>query len=522
MKNIPESAWHQAHAAWPWPDGTVVDEAICNRPVLALVAEAVKRHGALVALEDREHRLSFEAMWSAIGRVSREMEGSSGPVGILLPMGPAYSVAFLACLAAGRIALLMDPGWPLERTSEILSRAGAGLLVLPAGVASVGGIPSVVVRLDGDASGEGPSLQQVGSMPVDAPAIILCTSGSTGVPKTIVHSQRSMMGKVWAHLNGMGARAGDLCLSLIPPATLAGVIGLIGLPVVGAGIRFVDLRVEGIGGLLAILGARPVTLLRSAPSALRLITALPNAAEALRGVRNVVLTGEPVMQADIAALRPVLAPGAAIYTTYGSTESGSIGWFPLDGDMRDEVRVPAGLLMPGTSAVIVDEDGVPCEADEAGELVLRSPYNALGEWHAGRVRTGMLLVDPVDPSRRVHHTGDIVRRGSDDVYVVLGRKDRMLKINGQRVEPGEIEAALRGCEGVADCAVVSPNGRTIVGFVVLEGAGGVERIRAAVRGRLPAAMLPSRIVPLDALPRLPGGKVDLVRLTAMAKEPATA
>ena len=144
-------------------------------------------------------------------------------------------------------------------------------------------------------------------------------------------------------------------------------------------------------------------------------------------------------------------------------------------------------------------------------------YNAVGEWHGGACRPGPFASDPTDPTRRIHHTGDIARCTEDGVYIILGRQDRMLKLNGQRIEPGEIEAALRACDGVADAAVVSPNGRTLLAFVALHSGTTPDAVRASLRTRLPASMIPSRIMPLDVLPQLPGGKVDLVRLTTLAK-----
>ena len=126
-------------------------------------------------------------------------------------------------------------------------------------------------------------------MPIDAPAIIVCTSGSTGEPKAIVHSQRTMMGKVWAQMNGVGARPGDICLSLSSAAAMAGAAAVLACAVAGVGLRVLDLRREGIAGLIDTLTHRPVTLLRAAPSALRLLTAVPDASRILQGIRGVSL-----------------------------------------------------------------------------------------------------------------------------------------------------------------------------------------------------------------------------------------
>ncbi len=518
MVRYPEHVWHEADPSWPWPADPALDDGVRDRPVLETLAATVARHGSVVALEDSEHRLTFDALWHEIAVLVTQLAGSLGPVGILLPPGPAYSVALFACLAANRPAILLDPAWPALRTSQILDGAGVALLILSPGAASIGNIQSVVVWPEPASSRPGADLRLLRPLPVDAPAIILCTSGSTGRPKAIVHSQHTMMGKAWAQMNSCGVKAGaDLCLSLAPPATLGGALAMLSCAVAGVGLRFLDLRRDGISGLIESLTQRPVTLLRAAPSALRLITALPDATRILHGMRSVTLVSEPVLRGDIAVLRACIPPDAVIYTSYGSTESGSIAWYPSATDTHDQFRAPAGRLTPGTAALILDENGAPCAPDEPGELVLRSPYNALGEWHGGACRPGPFASDPTDPTRRIHHTGDIARCTEDGVYIILGRQDRMLKLNGQRIEPGEIEAALRACDGVADAAVVSPNGRTLLAFVALHSGTTPDAVRASLRTRLPASMIPSRIMPLDVLPQLPGGKVDLVRLTTLAK-----
>lgn len=177
--------------------------------------------------------------------------------------------------------------------------------------------------------------------------------------------------------------------------------------------------------------------------------------------------------------------------------------------------------MPDTEAMIVDDDGRPCAAEEAGELVIRSRYNALGEWLDGRLVPGRLVPDSSDPNMRVYHTGDIARRSAEGVFVVLGRKDRMIKINGQRLEPAEIEGALRRSAEVAQAAIIARQdgaSTLLLAFVVPAPDAAPElalRLRKELRATLPAFMQPNRIILLDHLRLLPGGKVDEVAMLAL-------
>jgi acyl-coenzyme A synthetase/AMP-(fatty) acid ligase len=130
--------------------------------------------------------------------------------------------------------------------------------------------------------------------------------------------------------------------------------------------------------------------------------------------------------------------------------------------------------------------------------------------------------DPARPGWRVFRTGDLMRLGADGLLRFVCRADRQIKINGVRIEPGEIEAVLRREPGVVDAVVA---GRTIDGRVVLEAfvaapdcdAAGLRRVlQSRMRDALLPAMRPSRLMVLAALARLPGGKVDLVGMWRVA------
>ena len=153
-----------------------------------------------------------------------------------------------------------------------------------------------------------------------------------------------------------------------------------------------------------------------------------------------------------------------------------------------------------------------------GELVVRSPYIALGEWRNGRCEAGAMVTDPSDPRRRILATGDLVRMEPDGRLEVVGRKDQQIKINGKRVEPAELEALLSRSPKVADAAVIavrSGSDTSLVAFVApanCSAAGLREELRAAIRAALPPALHPARLHVLDAIPRLPSAKIHRVAL----------
>lgn len=500
-----------------------------SAPILQRLAAVVQRRGAALAVADADHSLSFEQLWEWAMRLAQAIgrtRTGNGPVAVLLPCDQTYVVAVFACLSAGRAAVLLDASYPEARNQAIIAATGASLLIAK-GAARLIASPNMDSLDPHAAFDERPTwprtLDGADRLGLEAPAFILATSGSSGRPKTIVHSQRTMLHWARTSHDGMHLNEEDRVLSVSSLSALGGFTALLSTPLAGAAMQLFDIKSQKITGLFDLLGAGSVSILRAAPSLLRSIAALPDAAFAFARLRIVQLYGEPLLMSDVQQLRKVLAPTCLIRSTYGSTESSGLTWYASSFDSHDPVRVPVGTLMPDTEAAILADDGTPCEHGSVGELVIRSRYNALGEWVDGKLIAGRLEPDPLDPARRIYRTGDLARCDGDGVFVVLGRKDSVLKINGQRVDPGEIEAAIRMRADISDIAIL-PARRSgtisMMAFIVPKRGAPPDleaRIRVDLRAALPAFMMPSRFYLIDAMPRLPGGKFDAQALYACAE-----
>jgi acyl-coenzyme A synthetase/AMP-(fatty) acid ligase len=361
----------------------------------------------------------------------------------------------------------------------------------------------------------------------DKPALVHYTSGSTGRPKGTVISTRAALRRALFHLDTWRATATDRMFSTSQPSTNSGFCVI--LAALFGGIRALvhSLAADGAGTMFALARDEGVTLLHAGPSILRALFALGGAQAAFARVRVLRSGGDALLRADLASWREVLSADCHIAHAYASTEAMfATHWFVPPHYAGAEPRLPAGYPLADQDYALIDETGHTVPHGQPGELVLRSRHIACGEWYDGRCVPGRMQPDPALPGWRILRTGDLLRLGPDGMLRFVSRADRQIKINGVRVEPAEIESVLRSTPGVADAAVV-PRQRGVATVLVTYVAADAGRhgallplLRDRLRTELPAAMRPARIIMLERMPYLPGGKIDLRALpdTAGARE----
>lgn len=499
-----------------------------ERPALELFAGMVARHPDRTACEDIDGALTFAELWAGARRLAHTIDAAvrrDGAVGILLPNQASYPVAVLACLGAARPAVLIDRHYPQDRVAAIVRDAGCVAMILNASDIAGGYLlPADVhpLALEDALSGEVPERMPADPLPPDAPSFIVYTSGSTGQPKGIVLSQRAVLHRASELVNAVHLNPHDKVLSLASPGTIGGLQQIFEVMLSGASLVKLDLQRLGLGQVVRTIAERQISMMFSTPAVWRSVSRLPGARQMLGSLRCVQSSGDALLRMDYDLMRAVLADECHILSVYGATEAPAlIQWFIAD-PPADEVRVPAGYPLPGIELAVVDELGRPMADGEPGELVIRSRFTSLGVWQRGQVMPGALQTDQVSDGLKVYRTGDLVRRRPDGLYVVLGRRDRQIKVLGNRVELAEIETALRQAPGVLDGAVVARRGDgepAVIGFFVPRERGDpllTDKVRQHLDETLPAFMRPRSLLELDSLPLLPGRKIDEDALLARA------
>ncbi|WP_161331992.1 AMP-binding protein, partial [Streptomyces sp. SID5789] len=262
------------------------------------------------------------------------------------------------------------------------------------------------------------------------------------------------------------------------------------------------------------------TVLNQTPSAFhQFAEADRHAGGPLPALRRIIFGGEPL---DLGRLRDwVERHGTAspeLVNMYGITETTVHVTHRVltDADFgTDDDASPIGGPIPGLVTHLLDDRLRPVPPGRVGAIYVAGDQVSLGYLGRPGLTAGRFVADPfAGDGSRMYHTGDLARRTLDGELEFAGRADDQVQLKGFRIEPGEVESALRDLDGVVDAAVtVADTGDHLVAHVVGRVPDGLTALLAA---KLPAHMVPGRVLPVDALPLTVNGKLDRGALTARA------
>ncbi|WEK49007.1 MAG: AMP-binding protein [Candidatus Kaistia colombiensis] len=507
--------------ARPFPS---LDESFSDVPAFEHLTRIAAGQGNKLAVSDGVTELSYSELLGAVRALASVIatavpEGRA--VGLLLGNCTWYPVAMLAAMAAGRPAVSLNPRDPSQRLIDVSSRARLSVIVSDHPVLASELAHEHGRRIDPASCLAAAMPEDLAALPqdvsVDAPALVLHTSGSTGVPKGVVNSQRAILERVRQSVNACHIDASDIFMPLTGPATIAGCREMMTSILSGATLYLADVESAGIRLIRQLMQSRQVTITYVVPALLRVLMKDAQAGT-FSSFRIVRVGGEMVLWSDIDVIRQQVDESCFIQVSYSSTETTGTQWFLPKDYPEQGATVPVGYLVPGIEYAVVDEDGraVLPGGDGEGELWIRSRHTMLGHWENGQVAP--LQAPPDDPGRRIFATADLVRIDALGLSWIAGRKGRLVKIHGRRVEPAELELVLRRSPDVREAVAIVTAANQIVAFVVPEAGAGpdfVQLLRDIMRTSLPAAVLPTRLHCVEDIPRLRGGKVDGAALRAL-------
>ncbi|MFE7569224.1 amino acid adenylation domain-containing protein [Streptomyces sp. NPDC057539] len=462
-------------------------------------------------------------------------------IGVVLDRGVDQIVAVLAVALSGAAYLPVSPDWPTARRRLLLERGGARIVVTDPEARDALDWPAglhLVTAADPEVTAAGTEPPAVDVRPDDL-AYVIFTSGSTGQPKGVMIDHQAAANTLQDMNERFAVGPDDRVLALSSLSFDLSVYDVFGALAAGAAV-VVPARGHGHDPLHwdELVRRHGVTVWNSVPALMRAWTE----ARATGGkdgggessVRLVLLSGDWIPVTLPAAVRAG-HPRAEVVSLGGATEASIWSVHHPIGDVPPQwTRIPYGKPLANQTLHVLDKHLEPCPVWTTGEICIGGVGVARGYWGAPELTAERFVVHPVT-GERLYRTGDLGRYLPGGDIDFLGRADFQVKLNGYRVELGEIEAALRSAPGVADALVgVETNpatgGRQLVAHLVAEdGAGppagttGTDRaagVRAAVEELLPGYMVPHHFLFIDRVPLSANGKVDRGALPAPWAEPA--
>jgi pyochelin synthetase len=511
----------------------------------AFAAQAARTPGA-PAILTADGVLSYRTLFQGASRVAAWLRAQGIQrdelVGLVMRRGPEQVAGILGVLMAGGAYLPVDAGLPPERAAYML-RDGRVRCVLtntgwrPALAGAGGAVPGVLdigprgpLGPDGHggdgavtAAGHAEWQPVPGATPDDL-AYVLYTSGTTGEPKGVMISHASVANVVADCNARLRVGPADRFMAISAFSFDLSVYDVFGALSAGAALVMPDAdRGTDPTHWLDLCGRFGVTIWNSVPAIARLLSEHAQPGEPrLAALRLVMMSGDRIPAELPAALRRVM-PGAELMSLGGPTETTI--WnilHPISADTDGQV-IPYGRPNANNRAYVLDADGLDAPDWVTGEICAAGVGLARGYW-ADEARTAARFWHDKQRGERLFRTGDLGRFLPDGSIDILGRSDFQIKVNGYRIEAGEVETRLAAIADIKQAVVVrqpGAGGDRLVAHLVPAGDArpSAEQVRQALREHLPGYMLPSALVWYESLPLTRNGKVDRARLAAAAPQP---
>ena len=432
--------------------------------------------------------------------------GAEDRVAVLLDRSPELVTTALGVMKAGAVYLPVDPTYPEDRLSFILSDSEPKLVLREA-----------VGDLDRYAVDNPTDTDRVRPLRADSTAYLIYTSGSTGLPKGVPVPHRPVAEYFVWFKRDYQIDHSERLLQVASPSFDVSIGEIFGM--LACGGRLVIPRPDGlrdIGYLTDLLHDEGITSMHFVPSLLGLFLSLPGVNQ-WRTLQRVPIGGE--------ALPGELADkfhatfDSLLHNFYGPTETViNASRYKVEGKQGTRI-VPIGAPKINTQIHLLDDALKPVPVGVIGEIYIGGTHVAHGYHRRPGLTAERFVADPFTPGGRLYRSGDLARRNAEGDVEFVGRADEQVKIRGFRIELGEVAAAISVDPSVGQAVVVVsdlPNlGKGLVGYLTPANVAedvDIERVRNRVAAALPEYMTPTAYVVIDEIPITAHGKIDRAAL----------
>ena len=502
----------------------------------------------IAVVEPGVGELTYAALDALSARLASHLNGlgvgRGDRVGLYMEKSIDAIASIFGVLRSGAAYVPLDPAAPLPRNASILKNCAVKVLIAEElhakALREKGGLEKLPHILELAATGGGKHLSAAleaekmsgpktdaaaDSVGPDDTAYILHTSGSTGVPKGVVLSHKNAAVFVNWSRDTFKSAPGDRLSSYAPLHFDLSILDVFLSVSSGATLVLIDTKTaKSPKALAAVIPEQRITIWYSTPTALMLLMQAGLEQYDCSSLRIVLFAGEIFPPGPLFQLRKLL-PGSTFYNLYGPTETNVCTFYRLPEKISDTNEpVPIGEPCPYARTKVVSDDGQTVSRGEMGELLVAGDSVMQGYWAGAEQRADPFVIDPA--GERWYRTGDFVKE-DDGNYRFLGRRDRMIKKHGYRVELDEIEACLHRHPAMQEVAVVArdnpASGTQVTAFVATAGAAlSIIELKKFCVQNLPAYMVPDFFRFYEVLPKTSTSKIDYASLKTILQNEAAA
>jgi len=506
----------------PYEGHQLLDYTECERSIGSFLEFHASQTPNKVALETPTNKLTFEQFNQAANRIAHGLLECAGDneqrVCLWMPecLEQVYSVAGI--WKAGKVLVPVDPASPPAYHKLLVQASDPSVILTNSQFAVAARLVAPAhchILLVDELYAQGSKQNPLIDFSPERNCTITFTSGSTGMPKGVLLNHRGSIFQTIMYANANGRTAEDVRILLAPLTHVNGPAIILGSIVCGYKLACYPLHQWGVGRLAQWIKEQRITAYSSVPTVFRYFLKTSGPELDLSSVNFVHLGGETVRADDVELFKQYFEDDCILCTNIGSSEGGAFSRYYINKKtVLVNHEVPLGKAYPFKELQLWDEDEQQVAPGEVGEIIVKSRFLSVG-YFRNEALTAERYRDVLgEPGVRYFKTGDLGRFREDGCLLFMGRRDQQIKINGHRIEIGEIEACLVNYPNVEQCAIRafpdSVRGNRLVAYLMASPKQNIDlaQIRHWVAEKLAYYKVPRYWILMSNMPQLASGKLN--------------
>ena len=504
-----------------------------NRKLFHSVFESVaSHHSANIAVRFGDTRLTYEELNKRANSLACALSDVCSihdeVVGVFLPSCSDYIISLLGISKAGGIVMPIDAAHPKERLKYVLQKGAPKVIVVNdawesdlRSLLQECGLTSIECLNISHQTEAYPDHNQELTSEAEDSSYILFTSGSTGNPKAILGQHKSLSHFIHWEIKEFGLTS-DCRVSQLAPNTFDVSLRDILVPLLSGGTLCIPSPEQRTNPrlLLQWMEDQELTLIHCVPSLFRLlcreIENSEDPSKRLSSLKHVLLAGEALYGSDVQKWHDLTEKRIELVNIYGPSETTLAKVFNRIQETPTHPNriIPIGNPISNTAVLILKNERL-CSIGEIGEIHIKTPFRSKGYYRDPELTAAAFIQNPLKPEDTtdiIYKTGDQGRYLPDRSIEFLGRLDSQIKINGIRLEIGELESNIRRCPSIEQSVVVPHQGSRhdyiLSCYYIEKSPISGNELREFLRQWVPEEIIPVFFIRMDDFPLNLNGKVD--------------